>query len=144
MRRHESLVPLSRFHRSILFLALISKKNAPGIKGYPTTIEGKMDYAISFYEKKLQPHFKLEEEVLFPFIKERDRELDNLVDELISERKRFGLLFTRLKESKKEQVLNEVGELLEKHVRKEERQLFQKIQEIIPPGELQKFSLDQN
>ena len=141
MRRHESLIPLSRFHRSILFLALISKKNAPDVQGYPKTLEGKISYAIPFYEKKLQPHFRQEEEKLFPFIKNRHQALDRLVDELLFERKELHLLFGKLKASKNEAVLNKIGELLEKHVRKEERQLFQKVQEIIPGEELQKFSL---
>ncbi len=143
MKRHESLIPLSRFHRSILFLALISKKNAPEIRGYPTSLKGKINYAITFYEGKLREHFQTEEKRLLPWIKGREPGLDQLVNEILQERQELDHLFHQLKKDRKEHTLNTFGELLEKHIRKEERQLFQKIQEVVPDRELNEFDLQE-
>ena len=137
MKRHESLVPLSRFHRSVLFLALVTKKNAPSVKGYPTTLEGKRDYAISFYENRLKDHFRVEEERLLPAVRGKNNDLDKLTDEIISEHEALKLLFKELVNSQNlEADLDKLGVALEKHIRKEERQLFQLIQLTLTPLEL--------
>lgn len=141
MRRHQSLIPLSRFHRSILFLALIAKKNAPPVKGYPPTLTGKIEYAQSFYEQRLKPHFKLEEEKLLSFVKGRNDQLDQLIDEILKEREELKQLFNALENgSQAETALHNLGVALEKHIRKEERELFQMIQETLGDEELDRLS----
>lgn len=137
MKRHESLVPLSRFHRSVLFLALVAKKNAPAVKGYPTTPEGKRDYAISFYENRLKDHFRVEEEKLLPAVRGKNGDLDKLTDEIISEHEGLKILFKELVNSQNlETDLDRLGVALEKHIRKEERQFFQLVQQTLTPREL--------
>lgn len=137
MKRHPSLIPLSRFHRSVLFLALVCKKNAPPVKGYPQDLEGKRDYAISFYDRQLKAHMQVEEESLFHQVKGKSVEIDELINELCAEHRQLEALIAALPDSTDLPVdLDEFGQLLEKHVRKEERQLFQHIQNTLTEEEL--------
>ena len=140
MKRHPSLIPLSRFHRSVLFLALVCKKNSPPVKGYPQDDKGKKDYALSFYEGPLGKHIAKEEERLFPFVANKSAELQALVDELKAEHQQLDSLFNELSTSSDlSESLNQLGILLEQHVRKEERQFFQLIQQTLPEEEMQKL-----
>lgn len=96
MKRHEILIPYSRFHRQILFLALISKCNAPDVKGYPTEIQEKIDFALDFYKNELSSHFSEEKINLFGQYKGRDNEIDELIEYLLKEREEIKLLFDEL------------------------------------------------
>ena len=141
MKRHPSLIPLSRFHRSVLFLALVCKKNAPPVKGYPQDLEGKRDYAISFYQRQLKAHMMLEEEQLFPKVRTKSEALGILVGELLEEHQQIEKLISRLQDSTDlSESLDELGHLLETHVRKEEREFFQQIQSTLSEPELTALS----
>lgn len=130
MKRHEYLIPFSRFHRSILFLALIAKENAPKVKGYPEQIEDKINYALDFYENQLVNHFETEKREVFDVFRNKDSQVDQLLNEIELERKEIVNLFEKLmKVPDNHTLFFEIGERLEKHVRKEERELFQTIQE---------------
>lgn len=129
MKRNPALIPLSHFHRRILFLALIARKNAPAVKGYPETVEGKIDYALDFYQEQLIPHFRKEEK-LWTYFGDRYKTIDALIGELRAERAQIHDMFTNLKSTKTRLQLEEIGPALERHVRREERELFQKIQEV--------------
>lgn len=142
MRRHPSLVPLSRFHRSILFVSLMAKKKAPPMKGYPTALNDKIQYARTFYRDQLKAHFEHEQNVLFPQIAGKDQELDLLISEMKEERNHLDMLFSTLKpDTTTETSLDQLGLFLEKHIRKEERIFFQKIQEVLTPDELDRLKL---
>lgn len=135
MKRHESLIPLSRFHRSCLFLALISKENAPNVKGYPTIIEEKIDFSINFYQTQLTQHFE-QEAKLWNYLKDKSKRLAEILDDLRSEREVLKTRFIQLMDSKSKEDLFQIGSLLEQHVRKEERVLFQQIQSDLNEEEL--------
>lgn len=139
MKRHKSLIPLSQFHRSCLFLALIAKENAPVVKGYPTDIEGKIEYALSFYQGPLQKHFYKEKQ-LWKYVKPKSQHLNEVLTELTQERKALQDLFDKLLKNKAATILNQIGALLEKHIRKEERVLFQQIQSDLTEEELSEIS----
>jgi len=86
----------------------------------------------------LKGHFKLEEEVLFPSIKGFDTELDELAVEVAAEHSKLRELIERLVAANhQESRLDELGFALEAHIRKEERVLFQKIQEVLSEKELE-------
>lgn len=130
MRRHPSLIPLSRFHRSVLFLAQMAKTNGPRFKGYPQEVDGKASYAISFYRTQLIHHIKSEEEILFPAVIGINQEIDVLIEDLKQEHETLNSLFLDIEKVQNlEQHLDQLGFTLEAHVRREERILFQKIQE---------------
>lgn len=135
MRRHEKLIPLSRFHRSCLFLALMAKENAPHIKGYPTEIPEKIAYALSFYNVPLKSHFE-KEALLWEQVKGKSEEIDKIVNDLSEERESLIQLFDSMGAYEDATTLHKLGDLLERHVRKEERVLFQQIQKDLTEVEL--------
>lgn len=141
LKRHPSLIPLSRFHRSVLFLALVCKKNAPDVRGYPTENPGKRDYAISFYQTQLKAHMDMEEQKLFPAVAGKSKELADLVKELKKEHLEIERCIQTLARSENLGFdLDALGVLLESHIRKEERQFFQLIQKELSEQEINALS----
>jgi iron-sulfur cluster repair protein YtfE (RIC family) len=141
MKRHKSLYPLSHDHHHGLILAQLIKKNAPKYKNLPNTIGGKVEYTIFFYNTELVKHFQHEEEILFPPAKGRDESLDKLIKEIIAEHKKIKNLVESLKTTNNyEDVLDELGHLLESHIRKEERKLFPEIEKMLSATELEKIA----
>ena len=140
MKRHESLMQLSREHHDGLIAAQLLKKGAANYKGMPSGFEGKLKYIVNFFYEHLIPHFKDEEEKLFPIIINKETEIDKLVDELLLEHKEIEKHIKTVEEKKhSEETLNELGMLLDNHIRKEERQLFELIQEKFNEEELEKI-----
>ncbi len=129
MKRHPSLVPLSKEHHDALILAQLVKKNAPVYKGLPETVEGKKDYALAMFCNHLLPHFKKEEAILQQ-VEGCHQSIDRLAGIIIEEHKELVVLFSQLEsDPDTASVLDKTGYLLESHIRKEERELFPLIQE---------------
>ena len=137
MKRHPALYPLSHDHHQGLILAQQLKKGAPQYKGMPTTLEEKKNYTISFYNNDLKKHFKSEEDILFPFVKSKNEKVDKLIVEIISEHLKMEKIIENLEKTDQlENMLDELGWLLEKHIRKEERMLFVEIEKMLSEDEL--------
>jgi len=137
IKRDKALHILSHDHHHGLILAQLIKKGSPQYKNLPITTEGKKDYAIRFYNDELVKHFEDEEKILFPVVNGKDDEIDNLVEKIITEHKKIKQLINRLESDEDvENTLNELGNILESHIRKEERDLFMKIQKILTEDEL--------
>ncbi|MDQ7818233.1 MAG: hemerythrin domain-containing protein [Melioribacteraceae bacterium] len=129
MKRHPSLIQLSKEHHDGLILAQVIKKNAPVYIGMPSNLDAKKEYTLNFYKTELKKHFDIEERFLIPAIKDYNSEIDLLCDQVLTEHNDLHLLIEKLKtEDDHEKVLNQLGLLLEKHIRMEERELFEKIQ----------------
>lgn len=129
MKRHEALAPLSREHHGALILAQLIKSNAPAYKGLPTETKEKVKYAAGFYKNDLIFHFKKEEAVLEK-VKHINEAVEKLSDEIIAEHAELKNRFLSLDASTdKATALDELGHLLEAHIRKEERILFPLIEE---------------
>jgi hemerythrin-like domain-containing protein len=139
-RRHKSIINLSRDHHHGLILAQLIKQNAPVYKNLPDTIEGKVLYTLNAYKTELLPHFKKEEEFLFPVIKEKNNTLSELVNQLIEEHKKITILVEKLKnDENKIPILDEIGNLLIQHIRKEENELLKIVQDFLTEEELEKM-----
>jgi iron-sulfur cluster repair protein YtfE (RIC family) len=137
MKRHPSLYTLSHNHHQGLILAQQLKKGAPQYKGMPSTLDEKKEYTISFFNSELIKHFDDEEKILFPPVINRNSKVDELVKEIISEHRRMESLINDLKKNNDVvDLLDEFGRLLENHIRKEERVLFPKIEEILSEEEI--------
>ncbi|GMR25627.1 MAG: hypothetical protein BMS9Abin39_0938 [Ignavibacteria bacterium] len=137
MERHRALHSLSHDHHHGLILAQLIKKGSPHYKNLPDTTDGKKDYSIRFYNDELIKHFEDEEKILFPFVNGKSVEIDNLIEEIITEHKKIKQLVNQLdSDEDAENTLDELGSLLESHIRKEERNLFMKIQAILTEEEL--------
>lgn len=131
MRRHPALVQLSKDHHHGLLLAQVLMMKDKAYPGYPTDCEGKADYTLSFFKIELIKHFKIEEKILFPLVKNLSYELDKLIEELLIEHQNFYEMIEKIENDRHNyDVLLEFGKFLESHIRKEERQLFQMIQEL--------------
>lgn len=138
MKRHAALVPLSREHHGGLILSRLIQKDAPLYKGLPTDLQGKAEYAVKFYRDELIQHFE-HEEMMLPFLKDIDQHLDQLLDNMVNEHKTLHILFSELLDQPDLlPKLNALGQLLEKHIRAEERELFPLIQEIVDDETLTK------
>lgn len=138
MKRHDAIVQLSRDHQKGLMLAQLLKLNSPAYQGLPTDIFGKMSYAKETFELDLKKHFEDEEKILFPFVKGRDTECDKIIDELLEEHLFLSKNILQLVESENlDYQLDLIGKTLEQHIRKEERILFNRIQDILNENELE-------
>jgi hemerythrin-like domain-containing protein len=143
MKRHQALVNLSREHYEGLVLAQLSKKNAPVYKHLPNDPQGKKEYVISAFIPKIKNHFKIEETLLIPKIKNIDKDIDLLTDIILNEHKILNELIEKLKtDESPSDLLNEFGKIFESHIRKEEREWFNMIQEKIPEDILEKIRID--
>ena len=117
-----------------MLLAQLLKKDAPVYKGMPVDLEGKSEYAKEAWEGLLKAHIELEERVLFPAISKMTSSLSDLLNELGQEHKQMTYLFENLNPTI--EALDKLGKLIEQHVRKEERVLFQRAQELLTEQDL--------
>ncbi|MEK7379355.1 MAG: hemerythrin domain-containing protein [Candidatus Binatota bacterium] len=125
--RHPSLILLSHDHHHGLALALRCRRQALGqIKpmGAQGLKERVKEYR-DFFAQNLVPHFRAEEEILFPLIRARAAESHSLIDELLKDHEQLRKWEECLEEDKGlAKVLFDLGDLLERHIRREERELF--------------------
>ena len=125
--RHPSLAALSHDHHHGLALALRCRKQALGqIK--PMGPEGLRERAKeieAFFAENLARHFRAEEEVLFPFMRSSIPQSGSLIDELLRDHEQMRAAAHRLEGEKgPAKILFDLGDLLERHIRREERELF--------------------
>jgi len=127
MARHPSLIALSHDHHHGLALALRCRKQALG-RLKPMGTAGLKERAAeftAFFDQNLARHFKAEEEILFPFMRASIPESSALIDDLLADHTRLrGLLSPLTSETGLAKHLFDAGDLLERHIRREERELF--------------------
>lgn len=126
-RRHPSLVPLSHDHHHALALGLRCRKQALGqLKpmGAPGLAERANEF-LAFYADNLMSHFNAEEEVLFPWMCANIDGSAAQIDELLRQHDELRQLAVKIAAgSGLAKLIFDAGDLLERHVRKEERELF--------------------
>ena len=125
--RHPSLIPLSHDHHHGLALALRCRKQALG-QLQPVGAAGLRERAREFREffaHNLLNHFRAEEEVLFPELSARVPESREMIELLLKEHEQFRSTVPELdSEAGLAKLIFDLGDLLERHIRKEERELF--------------------
>ena len=126
LKRHKSLQPLSRDHHHGL---LLSWKIRQGFKKGVDSSRIKT-YSDWFYNAHLVPHFEMEEAHIFSLLAE-DNPLRIQALEEHSEIKALVGISNNLDET-----LTQLADLLEQHIRFEERVLFPEIQTIATPEEM--------
>ncbi|GAB3529230.1 hypothetical protein GCM10027443_08130 [Pontibacter brevis] len=142
MKRHQSLIPISRQHHGGLLTARLLQHGAPPYKGMPTTAVAKRDYVLQFYEEHLQPHFALEETTVFALAGTFSLNLKQQAQQLQAEHRQLEELIQALPQAADIALpdkLHEVGQLLEQHIRQEERVFFEQLQQELPEAELQRL-----
>ncbi len=125
--RHPSLVPLSHDHHHGLALALRCRKQALG-QLKPVGVAGLRQRAgefLDFYRVNLVAHFRAEEEILFPKLRQAIPDSAPLLDELCHEHEEVRRAMPGLESGAGlAKLIFELADLLERHIRKEERRLF--------------------
>lgn len=134
MKRHESIVALSREHH---FGLLFCWKIRQGLKMH-VPAERIQRYVKYFWDNHLQGHFKLEETILFPLLLR-----DNLVEQAISEHEHIRQLVktTISVEPVKPDQLITLADILDAHVRFEERTLFPYLEKELPENKLSELGM---
>jgi hemerythrin-like domain-containing protein len=130
-RRHQTLIPLSREHHDGLLLAW--RLTRGDLAGRDSELKAK--HAAVFYESRLRRHFDAEERVLFPAVRDALGKDATLIDLLCAEHREIASLATAIRSGSHEQT-TEFCELLERHIRTEERRLFPLIERSAEPQEL--------
>lgn len=132
LKRHDSLQPLSRHHMEALHLAL--KLTRAGTEESRLSPEEVREELRNFWEPAGQEHFREEEEILLPAYAEyKDINQAEFVEMLLEHVKIRSLINQILnKDEINIEKMNELGVLLNDHVRKEERIVFEKIQAELP------------
>ena len=130
MKRSEELSPLSRDHHQALFRAMGLKRATDAEPGQRW---------LAFHDSDGERHFEVEESVLLPAWVAATPDADRaLAARVIAEHLELRAAARRLRagESLAVTELHEIGALLERHVRFEERELFPVIERDLDPEAL--------
>ena len=132
MKRSEALAPLSHQHHQGLFVALRLKRADSA-----TAVEARRAF-LAFWESDGREHFRIEEEVLLPAYARHGAHdhpavVQVLTDHVDLRRRAWDLAAVDRPEP---EMLHQLGDRLERHIRHEERVLFPLIEEALPDDEL--------
>ena len=149
MKRHPAFTPLSREHHHTLILAQSIKSGAPSFRGMAVTDEGKRVEVIQHYKEHLRDHFRKEENILSG-CRSLSAQIDKLIAEIFDEHREVQQKINELiagehsgNETKDiANTLDSLGNLLEKHIRKEERELFGLLQEKLSEEKLKQIAAE--
>lgn len=133
MLRDKSLIPLSRQHQHALALCVRIERAIPIDDAKLTDWQSEIAQQ---FEAEIKIHFAAEEQILFPAARTFN-ELNPLIDELLADHQRLRACFAKAeaRQSSQEELLAFARSLSE-HIRKEERQLFERLQKLMPPSEM--------
>lgn len=130
IKRTPELQPLSRDHHQGLLLCWKIRKGISN--GTPS--ERIKEYVKWFYSEHLLPHFKTEEDLLFTIL----GSAHPLIIQAITEHRDLEKLITD--ESNSQELLQEIAQKLDDHIRFEERTLFGEIEKVATAEQLQLIS----
>jgi quercetin dioxygenase-like cupin family protein/hemerythrin-like domain-containing protein len=132
MKRHQALIPLSHDHHQTLVEARHLHRGADA-----TNPIAAVTAFLAFFTASVVPHFREEEELLFPRVADAE-EAEKLVLRALLEHQRLHAAVAELRElvsGHDDRLLvrpmRHLAGLLEAHVRFEERQLFPLIEELV-------------
>jgi len=133
MLRDKNLIPLSHQHQKALGLCVRIDRAQPirdaDLQAWQAEIE-------QHFEQEIKLHFAAEERALFPAAAGFP-ELSLLVEELIADHASLRESFSRAEaRSMSAQDLPVFAQQLSAHIRKEERQLFERLQKLMTPKDL--------
>jgi hemerythrin-like domain-containing protein len=131
MLRDLSLIPLSRQHHAALALCVSIerelKQPAPDMEPWRREVE-------RIFAEEIRYHFEAEERFVFP-LAEPFAQLQPLLEDLRRDHARLRDFEARVLSLRAEEF-GELSRVLSGHIRKEERELFERMQELLPAEEL--------
>lgn len=96
--------------------------------------------ARAFFADNLVRHFRAEEEALFPLMRSSVAESHTLIEELVKEHEKIrGVVATIAAGQELSKSLFDLGDLLERHIRREERELFPLFEERVNAPEAERL-----
>ena len=132
MLRDKNLIPLSRQHQHALALCVRIDRASPIADSDLASWQAEI---VQHFRAEIKIHFAAEEQILFPAAREF-QQLRPLVEDLLSD---HAWLRERFAEAEAREISAEdvsvFARRLSGHIRKEERQLFERLQELIKPEE---------
>lgn len=137
LHRDQALQPLSRQHHQGLMVSLLLSK---GLKKQSAT-KPMRDFILQFWQDDLLKHFEAEEQALAP-IANAYATLEPLISRMLLEHQQILLIINRINnEARAEQLdtIKEFADKLEQHIRFEERELFEQIQQTLSAADLEKL-----
>ena len=140
--RHSTLQPLSRQHHQGLLVSLLLDK---GLKKNASLKEMR-DFILQFWEDELRQHFEKEDLLFLPLADTYPQLIEHLT-QLKNEHQEIRMLIQKLNNEIRSEQLETITSFsnnLEKHIRFEERQLFNIILETLPENELNNFESELN
>jgi hemerythrin-like domain-containing protein len=133
MLRDKSLIPLSHQHQRALALCVRIDRAQPIPGADLQTWQSETEH---IFDQEMRIHFAAEEQVLFPAARQFP-ELAQLVEELIADHAALRDCFSQAKAQKMSaESLPAFAQQLSAHIRKEERKLFERLQQLIGSDEL--------
>jgi hemerythrin-like domain-containing protein len=130
IKRNENIVKLSRDHHASL---LFCWKLRQGIK-YHSSIERMVKYVQYFWNQHFTPHFKEEEEFLFAPVK--DKTVNKAIEDHIHIKASVDEIINPGSENKQEK-LSALADMVDEHVRYEERILFPHLEKKLTEEQLE-------
>jgi len=139
MLRDKNLVPLSHQHQHVLALCVRLDR---ALQSGDVNSEAWQAEIQALFEQEIAVHFAAEEKELFPRAAQFP-EIKPLVDELLTEHALLRDCFSRAAtRSLDAPALADFVERLARHIRKEERQLFEGLQQLMSAGELARLGAE--
>ncbi len=126
MLRDPSLIPLSQQHHNGLALGVLVRRSLSADSS-PANITKAARRVIDRYELELTNHFEIEEQVLFPACGSMP-----IIDELLADHRALEAFVAELRTAPSAALLLQFCDLLAKHIRREEAELFEQIQRTLP------------
>ncbi|PKR77100.1 hypothetical protein CEY16_10150 [Halalkalibacillus sediminis] len=137
MKRHEALNPLSHHHHHALVLALDMKR--VGTSNEKKTYKQVLRDLINFWEQDGRNHFKDEEDILIPLYMNYAEEVEEeMIKKLLYQHAQFRSILMEIRNDTetKAELMQRLGELLDEHVRLEEREFFPIVEKTVPENYL--------
>ena len=126
MLRDPSLIPLSHQHQHGLALCVTIERSLREDHSSESVAKFS-NKAITHYDLELTNHFEMEERILFPAVAEHP-----LIPDLLAQHRRLEAMIAALREAPSRERLLEFAALLRSHIRLEENELFQDVQQTLP------------
>lgn len=148
IRRHQALRPLSRDHHIALQLAQGLQTGASRHlrAQLPSERRALVAHVQRVFGEELAAHFDMEDRVLAPAVAGKAPDLDRISREIESEHAALSALAASLSDPALDDAaidatLDRFGRMLEAHVRREEREYYERIQEVLDEASMKQLGL---
>lgn len=133
MLRDNSLIPLSRQHQHVLALCVRIDRASPIPDADLAAWQAEITHLV---QAEITIHFAAEEAFIFPAAR-KVQDLITLVEDLLSDHAALRESFAKVRVGETSAAdLSAIAQRMSAHIRKEERQLFERMQELMKPEEL--------